>query len=185
MLAVVVADVEVSDEYRFERLKVGTSPADLRALADWLVERELEEVVTESTAQYWRPVWEALELHWRPTCRTHEGAGLLPLAQAPACVRQRSTLWVGQLDAGPVMFQRRSISASRDSGMLTLPLPRHRQLNSARSAAGSSQVALTETGHSHVPWKFFVTAYRSIRPIGLQSSRRGVSLLAIPSLQSV
>jgi hypothetical protein len=30
MLAVVVADVEVDGEYRFERLKVGTSPAELR-----------------------------------------------------------------------------------------------------------------------------------------------------------
>src|SRR5919109_86483 len=55
MLAVVVADVELDEEYRFERLKVGTSPAELRALADWLVEREVEEVVMESTAQYWRP----------------------------------------------------------------------------------------------------------------------------------
>ncbi len=40
----------------------------------------------ESTAQYWRPVWEALELHWRPKCRTREGAspicGTLHLAQA-------------------------------------------------------------------------------------------------------
>ena len=61
MLAVVVADVEVDGDYHFERLKVGTSPAQLRALADWLVEREVEEVVMESTAQYWRPVWEALE----------------------------------------------------------------------------------------------------------------------------
>ena len=65
MLAVVVADVEIDGEYHFERQKVGTSPADLRKLADWLVEREVEEVVMESTAQYWRPVWEALEQHWR------------------------------------------------------------------------------------------------------------------------
>jgi hypothetical protein len=49
MLAVVVADVEVDEEYRFERLKVGTSPAELRGLAEWLVQREVEEVVMEST----------------------------------------------------------------------------------------------------------------------------------------
>jgi hypothetical protein len=30
MLAVVVADVAVKDDYHFERLKVGTSPAQLR-----------------------------------------------------------------------------------------------------------------------------------------------------------
>src|ERR671919_1549279 len=86
MLAVVVADVEGDGDFHFERLKVGTSPADLRELADWLVEREVEEVVMESTAQYWRPVWEALELHWRPKRRAREGAslicGTLHLAQA-------------------------------------------------------------------------------------------------------
>jgi transposase len=86
MLAVVVADVEVEGDYHFERLKVGTSPAQLRALADWLVEREVEEVVMESTAQYWRPVWEALEQSWRPVRRTRAGAspvsGTLHLAQA-------------------------------------------------------------------------------------------------------
>ena len=65
MLAVVVADVEVEGEYHFDRQKVGTSPAHLRELADWLVEQEVEEVVMESTAQYWRPVWEALERYWR------------------------------------------------------------------------------------------------------------------------
>jgi len=86
MLAVVVADIELDEEYRFERLKVGTSLAELRTLADWLVQCEVEEVVMESTAQYWRPVWEALELHWRPKRRAREGAtpvsGTLHLAQA-------------------------------------------------------------------------------------------------------
>jgi hypothetical protein len=59
MLAVVVADVEVDGDFHFEPQKVGTTPADLRRLADWLVAHEVEEVVMESTAQYWRPVWEA------------------------------------------------------------------------------------------------------------------------------
>jgi transposase len=86
MLAVVVADVEVEGEYQFQHWKVGTSPAQLRALADWLVDRDVEEVVMESTAQYWRPVWEALERYWRPKRRAREGArplsGTLHLAQA-------------------------------------------------------------------------------------------------------
>jgi hypothetical protein len=56
MLAIVVADVESDGAYHFERQRVGTSPGDLRRLADWLVEREVEEVVMESTAQYWRGV---------------------------------------------------------------------------------------------------------------------------------
>ena len=74
MLAVAVADVEVEGDVHFERLKVGTSPVQLRALAEWLVEREVEEVVMESTAQYWRPVWEALERYWKPKRRTRPGA---------------------------------------------------------------------------------------------------------------
>ncbi len=86
MLAIVVADVEVEGEYQFVRRKVGTSPAELRTLAEWLVEREVEEVVMESTAQYWRPVWEALEQYWRPGRRQHEdaspNAGTLHLAHA-------------------------------------------------------------------------------------------------------
>ena len=45
MLAVVVADVEVDGDFHFERQKVGTTPADLRRLADWLVAHEVEEVV--------------------------------------------------------------------------------------------------------------------------------------------
>jgi transposase len=60
MLAVVVANVAVEGEYQFERRRVGTSPSQLRSLAEWLAEREVEEAVMESTAQYWRPVWEAL-----------------------------------------------------------------------------------------------------------------------------
>jgi transposase len=86
MLAVAVADVEVEGDVHFERLKVGTSPVQLRALAEWLVEREVEEVVMESTAQYWRPVWEALERYWRPKRRARPDAtpvsGTLHLAQA-------------------------------------------------------------------------------------------------------
>jgi len=86
MLAVVVADVAVDGEYVFERRLVGTTPDQLRALAAWLVERDVEEVVMESTAQYWRPVWEALERRWQPIRRIRvaagPSAGALHLAQA-------------------------------------------------------------------------------------------------------
>ena len=86
MLAVVVSDVEVDGEYRFERRMFGSNPEQLRALATWLLEQEAEEVVMESTAQYWRPVWETLERYWKPICEKREGArrksGTLHLAQA-------------------------------------------------------------------------------------------------------
>ena len=86
MLAVVVADVEVEAEYQFERCRFSTSPEHLQLLAEWLVEKQVEEVVMESTAQYWKPVWGALERYWRPSCKQREGAGpmsgSLHLAQA-------------------------------------------------------------------------------------------------------
>jgi hypothetical protein len=86
MLAIAVADVEEVGTWRFERRQVGTSPAQLRGLAEWFVEREVEEVVMESTAQYWRPVWEALERYWQSRRRASAAAGprtgALHLAQA-------------------------------------------------------------------------------------------------------
>lgn len=86
MLAVVVADVAVEGEYEFARRMVGTSPDQLRELAAWLVAQEVEEVVMESTALYWRPVWEALERYWQPRRQQRNGAGpmsgTLHLAQA-------------------------------------------------------------------------------------------------------
>ena len=66
MLAVVVSDVEVEGEYKFERRMFGSNLDQLRSLAAWLLEQEVEEVVMESTAQYWKPVWEELERHWKP-----------------------------------------------------------------------------------------------------------------------
>jgi hypothetical protein len=86
MLAVVVADVSVEGEYQFERRQSGCSPDQLRALAEWMVQMEVQEVVMESTAQYWKPVWQTLERHWKPECRKRTDAnpmsGKLHLAQA-------------------------------------------------------------------------------------------------------
>lgn len=61
MLAVVVADVAVPGDYRFERRRFGAGAAEQEALAEWLRQQGVREVVMESTAQYWRPVWLALE----------------------------------------------------------------------------------------------------------------------------
>jgi transposase len=86
MLAVVIADIEVESGYRFERRQFGSNPEELRRLCTWLLEREVEEVVMESTAQYWKPVWGALERYWKALCEKREGAGAmtgtLHLAQA-------------------------------------------------------------------------------------------------------
>src|SRR6202047_2393655 len=86
MLAVVVSDVEIESEYQFERRMFSSNPEQLRSLAGWLVEQKAEEIVMESTAQYWKPVWETLERYWKPLCEKREGArrksGTLHLAQA-------------------------------------------------------------------------------------------------------
>src|SRR5438132_13961160 len=67
MLAVVVADVEVQGGYQFERIRYGSNPEQLRLLAAWLIEHEAEEVVMESTAQYWKPARGALEEYRNPS----------------------------------------------------------------------------------------------------------------------
>ena len=86
MLAVVIADIAVEGTFQFVRRRVGTSPRELRELAAWLGAQAVEEVVMESTAQYWRPVWEVLERDWLPQRRARDGAspaaGQLHLAQA-------------------------------------------------------------------------------------------------------
>jgi transposase len=61
MLAVVFTDAAEVGEFRFLRRKFGAGDAELRALAGWLAECGVKEAVMESTAQYWKPVWQALE----------------------------------------------------------------------------------------------------------------------------
>jgi transposase len=86
VLAVVVTDVATEGEFQFERRRVLCTPDSLRELADWLNTQQVEEVVMESTAQYWQPVWGMLEQLWQPLRKDRERAGKLAgslhLAQA-------------------------------------------------------------------------------------------------------
>src|ERR1700756_4063626 len=86
MLAVVVSEVEVDGGCQVERVRYSSSPEHLRFLAQWLIAQRVQEVVMESTAQYWKPVWGALERYWKPICQTREGvlamSRTLHLAQA-------------------------------------------------------------------------------------------------------
>jgi transposase len=86
MLAVVTADIAVEGEYEFDQRQFSTSPDQLREMTEWLVEQKIQEVVMESTAQYWRPVWQTLERYWKAECQKWEGSGpmsgTLHLAQA-------------------------------------------------------------------------------------------------------
>jgi transposase len=57
MLAVVIGDGTLP----FQRQRFGTMPSDLASLEDWLNQEQVTEVVMESTAEYWKPVWNRLE----------------------------------------------------------------------------------------------------------------------------
>jgi transposase len=76
MVVVVTAASEVQDPMgealEFQCRRFGTGSAERQHLIAWLQERGVVEVVMESTAQYWKPVWMDLEPHF----------GKLHLAQA-------------------------------------------------------------------------------------------------------
>jgi transposase len=67
----VVAD-PTGEALEFECRRFGTGNSERQHLVGWLRERSVREVVMESTAQYWKPVWLDLEPH----------LGKLHLAQA-------------------------------------------------------------------------------------------------------
>lgn len=64
VLMVVVVDASTPEEKPARRRFV-TMPSEMHRLLMWLREQGVEEVVMESTAQYWRSVWMELEPHMR------------------------------------------------------------------------------------------------------------------------
>ena len=64
MLAVVVRR-EQEGQAVYEKRKFGTTQVEIASLAAWLQQHQVSEVVMESTAQYWRPVWYGLEAHFQ------------------------------------------------------------------------------------------------------------------------
>jgi transposase len=60
MLAVVVRS-DGGDKAQYQERKFGTTRGEIEHLAAWLQQEQVREVVMESTAQYWRPVWNGLE----------------------------------------------------------------------------------------------------------------------------
>lgn len=63
MLAVVVRSHD-GGKPQYEERKFGATRAEIEHLAAWLQQEQVGEVVMESTAQYWRPVWHGLEAHF-------------------------------------------------------------------------------------------------------------------------
>jgi transposase len=87
MLAVVVVDDDNPQQVVDQR-KFGSGAKELLHLRAWLGEHGVNEVVMESTAQYWRPVWLALETDFVPH---------LAQAQSNAAPRGRKSDFVDAL----------------------------------------------------------------------------------------
>src|SRR5512140_2364076 len=64
MLAIVVRH-ETDGGVRYEQRQFGTTRSEIEHVAAWLQREQVSEVVLESTAQYWRPVWYGLERHFK------------------------------------------------------------------------------------------------------------------------
>lgn len=60
----VVATDAADQELKFESRRFGTTAQERQHLVAWLRQRGVQEIVMESTAQYWKPVWMDLEPHF-------------------------------------------------------------------------------------------------------------------------
>jgi transposase len=60
-----VSDSGVERQIEYECRRFGSGASEREHLVAWLGERRVEEVVMESTAQYWKPLWLDLEPHFR------------------------------------------------------------------------------------------------------------------------
>lgn len=64
LMVVVVGSGSDRDGEACPRRRFGTTTSEIMHLAAWLQEQGVREVVMESTAQYWKPVWLGLENHF-------------------------------------------------------------------------------------------------------------------------
>jgi len=65
MVAVGSSGEVESDPIRFQQRRFGATSSEMLHLTAWLQQQGVQAVVMESTAQYWKPVWLALEAHFR------------------------------------------------------------------------------------------------------------------------
>ena len=79
LMAVVGTAAEKQGEpLEFECRRFGSGQAERAELAKWLQERGVSEVVMESTAQYWKPVWLDLEPHFAKLHLAHAQSNRAP-----------------------------------------------------------------------------------------------------------
>jgi transposase len=64
MLAIVIRK-QNAERIEYQQRRFGTTRIEIEHLAAWLQQQKVTEVAMESTAQYWRPVWYGLEVHFQ------------------------------------------------------------------------------------------------------------------------
>ena len=80
--------------------KYGTYTGELRRLAEWLRQHQVEQVVMESTGSYWKPVWNVLESEGIPlmlaSAYPHQGcAGAQDGHQRSGMDERFAAAWLG------------------------------------------------------------------------------------------
>src|SRR6266478_3385619 len=113
MLAVVVSDVEVDGEFRFERRMFGSNPEQLRTLAAWLLEPEVGNAAFSAGAIQSRA---AGTQEGFPRCRTPSEAAGGPRVDSEFCARCRATS-VANSDAEKIPVDARSGAAAEPIGV--------------------------------------------------------------------
>jgi transposase len=80
VVATMAAEVEdaTGQQLEFECRRFGAGHNERNHLVSWLRERKVTEIVMESTAQYWRPVWLDLEPHFAKLHLAHAFSNRAP-----------------------------------------------------------------------------------------------------------
>src|ERR1017187_9837460 len=139
VLMVVVASVAdaVADAtgaaMEFECRRFGTGASERQHLVAWLQEHQVREVVRESTAQYWKPVWLDLEPHFEklhlaqaqsnraPKGRKNDFSGCQAPGTAPVGRRTDAELCAGAGTADMATHDPRATATGARTGALTEP----------------------------------------------------------------
>jgi transposase len=152
LLVVVIAELRADGIAILERRKFWATPEQMRKLAERLLEWEVEEVVMESTAQYWQPVRGMLEEVWQPVRQQRKGAGAkagnLYLAQAQSNKGRRGRKNdyedVKRLVAGELVL---SFVPEAEQRLWRTVTRRKNQLNKDRSRVQSQLECVLEQAH--------------------------------------
>ena len=90
-LAVVVTDVDVEDDFQFERRWYGSNPEQLRQLGEWLIEQQVDSPILEACLGRSGAVLEA-GVPEPGRCRTegrNPASGASPVQSRPARAQER------------------------------------------------------------------------------------------------